>query len=253
MEGGSLALLSLNPHEARTADAIFERIFPADENGPGATEIGAVAYVDRALSGVYREKVEDYRLGLMAVDSAAKERFGEAFADCEPGEQDAIISDLERGTLPNFGVPDQRTFFWTVREHAREGLFSDPAHGGNHDKLGWKVLGHPGVWLEHSAEENLATEPVTKGGEVRSLADAGLSLHDAAQESAEIPGYDPQKGAEPPSEVANVVLVGIGAVGSLVAPILARAGLKVVGLEAGPYRTRRDFVGFDPLPRTDQS
>ena len=119
MEGGSPALLTLNPHEARTADAIFERIFPADENGPGATEIGAVAYVDRALSGVYREKVEDYRLGLMAVDSAAKERFGEAFADCEPGEQDAIISDLERGTLPNFGVPDQRTFFWTVREHAR--------------------------------------------------------------------------------------------------------------------------------------
>jgi gluconate 2-dehydrogenase alpha chain len=242
VEGGSPALLTLNPHEARTAEAIFERIFPADENGPGATEIGAVAYVDRALSGVYREKVEDYRLGLMAVDSAAKERFGEAFADCEPGEQDAIISDLERGILPNVGVPDQRTFFWTVREHAREGLFSDPAHGGNHDKLGWKVLGHPGVWLEHSAEENLATEPVTKGGEVRSLADAGLSLHDAAQESTEIPGYDPQKGAEPPSEVANVVLVGVGAVGSLVAPILARAGLRVVGLEAGPYRTRRDFV-----------
>jgi gluconate 2-dehydrogenase alpha chain len=38
------------------------------------------------------------------------------------------------------------------------------------------------------------------------------------------------------------VLVGVGAVGALVAPILARAGLKVVGLEAGPYRTRRDFV-----------
>ena len=38
------------------------------------------------------------------------------------------------------------------------------------------------------------------------------------------------------------MLVGVGAVGALIAPILARAGLKVVGFEAGPYRTRRDFV-----------
>lgn len=38
------------------------------------------------------------------------------------------------------------------------------------------------------------------------------------------------------------MLVGVGAVGALVAPILARAGLRVVGLEAGPFRTRRDFV-----------
>jgi hypothetical protein len=48
-------LLSLNPHEARTAEAIFERIFPADENAPRAKEIGVVTYVDRALSGAYRD------------------------------------------------------------------------------------------------------------------------------------------------------------------------------------------------------
>ena len=35
-------LVSLNPHEARTAAALFERMFPADESGPGATEIGVV-------------------------------------------------------------------------------------------------------------------------------------------------------------------------------------------------------------------
>jgi gluconate 2-dehydrogenase alpha chain len=141
-----------------------------------------------------------------------------------------LISDLERGELTGFRISDQRTFFWTLREHAREGLFSDPAHGGNRNKLGWKVLGHPGVWLEYSAEENLATEPVTRRGEIRSLAEAGFSLAGATQEPAEVPGYDPQKGAEPPSGTADVVLVGVGAFGSLVAPIFARAGLKAVGL-----------------------
>ncbi|MDP9457306.1 MAG: gluconate 2-dehydrogenase subunit 3 family protein [Actinomycetota bacterium] len=234
-------MISLNPHQARTAAAIFERFFPADENGPGATEIGVLTYVDKALSGVYRDMAEAYRLGLAAMDRAARERYGAPFADCDPGAQDALIALLEEGTLPDFRVPPQQEFFGMLRDHVREGLFSDPAHGGNRDKLGWKVLGHPGVWLEHSAEENLATEPVTKGGEIRSLEDAGFSPSGPADEPAEIPGYDPQRSVEPPKGPADVVLVGVGAVGAVVAPILARAGLRVVGLEAGPYRKGRDF------------
>ncbi len=42
------ALISLNSYEARTAVAIFERLFPADEHAPGAAEIGVVTYLDRA-------------------------------------------------------------------------------------------------------------------------------------------------------------------------------------------------------------
>ena len=30
--------------------------------------------------------------------------------------------------------------------------------------------------------------------------------------------------------------------GGMIAPVLARAGLRVVALEAGPYRTRHDFL-----------
>ena len=51
MEKPLPALISLNAHEARTAAAIFERLFPADEGGPGANQIGVLAYVDRALAG----------------------------------------------------------------------------------------------------------------------------------------------------------------------------------------------------------
>ena len=47
---------------------IFERMFPADENGPGATEIDVVNYVDKALAGPYAEKLEWYRLGLSALE-----------------------------------------------------------------------------------------------------------------------------------------------------------------------------------------
>src|ERR687885_1185291 len=236
------ALIALNPYEGRTAAAIFERLFPADENGPGATEIGVLTYVDRALAGAYRDKVETYRLGLATLDRVARTRYGQPFAGCAPVQQDALISELEAGTLPDFRVPSQRDFLQMLRLHLQEGLFADPAYGGNRDKQGWRFLGHPGFWFENSAEENLATEPVTKGGVIQSLADVGYALDGGPREPVEIPGYDPQRGAEPPSGPVDVVLVGVGAAGALAASILARAGLRVVGLEAGPWRTKRDFV-----------
>jgi gluconate 2-dehydrogenase alpha chain len=242
MEEKVPALLALNPHEARTVAALFERLFPADEYGLGATEIGVLTYVDRALAGPYNGKTETYRLGLAALDRAALDRYSAPLADCNPEQQNVLIGRLEEGTLPGFRVPPQRDFFKMLRDHLQEGLFADPAHGGNRDKLGWKLLGHPGIWLENSAEENLSEEPVTKGGEVRSLGDLGYSLGGAPGNPVEIPGYDPQKSIEPPSGPADVVLVGVGAVGGLVAPLLARAGLRVVGLEAGPWRKGRDFV-----------
>src|ERR687894_1340444 len=242
MEGQSQALLVLTPYEARIASAVFERLFPADENGPGATGIGVVAYLDRALAGSYRDKADAYRLGLAALDLAARRRSGATFAGCPTEEQDALISDLEHGELPDVRAPPQREFFAMLRAHLQEGLFADPAHGGNRDKLGWRFLGHPGIWLENSAEENLSEEPVTKGGVIQTLEDLGYSLGGSLSEPVDIRGYDPQRGAETPNGSADVVLVGVGAMGSVVAPILARAGLRVVGLEAGPWRTKHDFL-----------
>jgi gluconate 2-dehydrogenase alpha chain len=232
----------LNPHEARTAQAIFERLFPADANGPGATEIGVLAYVERALAGAYRNHTETYRLGLLALDRAARDLTGTPFADAAPDQQDDILGRMERGELPNFATPPQQSFFALLRAHCQEGLFADPIYGGNRDKLGWRTLGHPGVWLENSLEESQSVEPVTKGGAVQSLTDVGVSLGGPRASPLEIAGYDPQQSVEPPSGRADVVLVGVGGVGGFIAPILAKAGLTVVGLEAGPWRSLSEYV-----------
>lgn len=189
-----------------------------------------------------REKTETYRVGLTTLDRVARERHGASFADCAPDQQDTLISELENDALPNFKTPPQRIFFEMLRAHLQEGLFADPIYGGNKDKSGWKLLGHTGVFFENSAEENLSEEPVTKGGEIRTLADVGYTLDGSPREPTEIPGYDPQRGAESPSGPADVVLVGVGAAGALAASILSRDGLQVVGLEGGPWRTGRDFV-----------
>ena len=234
------SLLALSVHEAETAAALFERMFPSDEHGPGAREIGVVTYLDRALVGAYREHLVEYRNGLALIDRLSHDRCGRGYADAGVDAQDALLAELERGTVPGWTFPEQGSFFDLLRSHLQEGLFSDPAYGGNRNKLGWRVLGHPGVWLENSAEENLSPDPVTKGGRIQSLADIAAELHPRQCDQL-IPGFDPQRGAAPPAEKADVVMIGVGGVGGFVAPVLASAGLKVVGFEAGQWWRLEDL------------
>lgn len=229
---------ALSLAEAATLDAFFEQLFPADDNGPGASSIGVLFYLDRALSGSYGRHVETYRLGACALDAESQSRFGKPFAGAEPAQQQELIAALEKGAAPNFRAIDPKAFFELARTHLQEGLFADPVYGGNRDKAGWHFLGHPGVWLENGADENLTDKPVDKGGEIRSLADLDLP----ARERKPVPGYDPQRGTAEPAPEADVLLVGAGTVGGLVAPLFAKAGLKVVALEPGPFRTQADYL-----------
>jgi gluconate 2-dehydrogenase alpha chain len=226
------------PAEANTLTAILERLFPADENGPGATEIGVLDYLDRALSGPYSEMRDTYRLGLFAIDRASMSRFQIGFVQASAEQQDALLAELEEGTVKEFSAVPPKEFFELVRTHLQEGLFSDPWYGGNRNKAGWRVLGHPGVWPENSAEENLCPEPVDKGGVIQSLADLELPKPN----SSSIPNYDPQRGSADLLTDVDIILVGAGSVGSIVAPIFAKAGLKVVAFEPGPFRTQADYL-----------
>src|SRR2546428_4168987 len=48
-------------------------------------------------------------------------------------------------------------------------------------------------------------------------------------------------------EKTDVVIVGMGAVGGILAAELGKAGMKVIGLERGPRLTTADFNGQDEL------
>ncbi len=233
-------LLALTFEEARSVAAIFERFFPSDDTDPGSIAIGAHHYLDRALAGAYADQLTLYRDGLEALNHCSSQQYQHTFADCSEAQQDALLSGMQAGTLENFVRPSQQVFFAALLQHLREGLFADPAYGGNRDKQGWKFLRFPGAYLENSAAENLSREPVTKDGKILSLEDIGPQL--AARKDAPIPGYDPQKSAGDPNPHADIVLCGFGAVGTMIASIFTRAGLKVVALEAGPWRLQSEFV-----------
>src|SRR5258708_31169974 len=95
-------LVVLTPAEARALSAILERLFPADESGPGATEIGVLDYLDRALSGPYAELRDVYRLWLFAIDRASSRRVHTDFAQASADQQDALFAALEAGADKRF-------------------------------------------------------------------------------------------------------------------------------------------------------
>lgn len=139
----------LTPAEQATLAAVLDRLIPADETGPGACEAGVQRYVEGALAGPYAASLPAYREGLASLDAAAAARRpGTGFGDLPAGEQDAILTAVAAG-----GDPARRPFFDLVRQHAIEGMFGDPGHGGNVGLAGWKLIGFPGVRPVLSAED----------------------------------------------------------------------------------------------------
>jgi gluconate 2-dehydrogenase gamma chain len=87
---------------------------------------------------------EVYRMGLDAVDRYANSRFSRDFVDLTEDEQDSILSDMVEGRAIGFRQVSAEQFFLVLRRHTAEGMFSDPAYGGNRDLAGWKLIGFPG-------------------------------------------------------------------------------------------------------------
>jgi gluconate 2-dehydrogenase gamma chain len=161
----------LNDHEARTVDALADRIIPGDAGDPGAREAGAVVYIDRALAGAYDNLQPLYQSGLRELDQLSRELHGASFKDLSADQQDAVLTQIdvvvealptEHGAESDGGgaVRDARQerlsyFFAVVREHVLQGTFCDPVYGGNRGTAGWRLVGFPGAhwgYTEHQGE-----------------------------------------------------------------------------------------------------
>ena len=237
------SLRILTPYESELADALFEAMFPTDGESPDVRDAGVTAYLDLTLEGYGRKDLPRYQWLFGALDRYADNKYGRNFAALTLDERTDTLILLEQGELTEqLPAAEQRDLFGLVVSHLQEGLFADPAHGGNKDAVGWKFLKHPGVWLENSAEENLSAEHVTKGGVIKTLADAMQEIpRDADGHRLKQLGYENAVNPQMTDEV-DVLLVGVGAMGGLSAQVFAEAGLSVVGLEAGPFRPLDEFL-----------
>jgi gluconate 2-dehydrogenase gamma chain len=145
-------LETLTATEADIADAFLARLIPSDANGPGAREARVLRYIDRALGGELASSRSAYTAGLAATDAYARSKFGARLAALSAAQQDAVLNDLEQNVAPGFS-PNSRAFFDLVREHALQGMFGDPYHGGNADFIGWDLVGFAGIKVAFTEAE----------------------------------------------------------------------------------------------------
>ena len=143
---------TLTTNEVIILGAIVARLIPTDENGPGATEAQAVHYIDLALGGALASSRQSYAAGLVAVNAYARSSEGQPFTDLEPDAQDGILRDMENDVATGF-TPNSSSFFNLVRSHTIQGMFCDPAYGGNADFVGWQLIGYPGVRTAVTADQ----------------------------------------------------------------------------------------------------
>ena len=165
------ALVSLTPAEAATLRAIVARIIPADENGPGALEARADRFIDRGLAGALKNQRAAYTAGLAAVDAYAQSSKGSAFAKLSPGDQDAVLTDMQSNRATGFNG-GSGPFFNLVRTNTIQGTFSDPFYGGNENFIGWDLIGYPGSRVVVSA--NLQRMDVKPESSRKSAYDYGM-------------------------------------------------------------------------------
>lgn len=153
------ALFFFNELEAATIEAVTARVFPGDPASPGAREAGVVDYIDRAIAGFSTELQPLYRRGIVELDRLAVTRHGGPFRDLTEEDQDALLAGLDGSAHSEPGSGERGAtdllvrFFAVVREHTLEGMFGDPAYGGNRDAVGWRLIGFPGAQYGYTAEQ----------------------------------------------------------------------------------------------------
>jgi len=130
--------------ELATLSAVIDRLIPADELSPAASECGVLDYLYRALGDWSQTDVPPLQEMLQTLESLARSETGKGFTELEPEQQDMFLMRMETGELPQ--ATGQAAFNRLLRL-TLEGMFSDPWYGGNRNYAGWDLIGYPGAVL----------------------------------------------------------------------------------------------------------
>lgn len=158
----------LTQPEVRFLDAAVARLIPADDLGPGAKEADVTYFIDQQLVSSWGTHGRNYRMGpwlegtpqqgfqsrltpqeiyraaIRETNIYCSKHYGKAFAFLAPAQQDEVLHGLEDGKIELESLPS-KLFFGLLLRNTEEGFFADPMYGGNRDKVGWKLIGFPGV------------------------------------------------------------------------------------------------------------
>jgi gluconate 2-dehydrogenase gamma chain len=118
--------------QAAEIEAMTAQIIPTDED-PGAREAHCLYFIDRALTTFARSSQPAYIRGLQDLQSKTQQLYPDA------GKFSALSSEQQIKVLTAI---EKTPFFTLVRTHTVIGFLARSVHGGNYDKIGWKLIGY---------------------------------------------------------------------------------------------------------------
>jgi hypothetical protein len=91
-----------------------------------------IYFIDRALTTFERDKQSLYEQGLSELQAKARQLFPgtNSFSELTSAQQIQLLTSIEKSE-----------FFEIVRVHTIMEFFANPEYGGNHDQIGWKLMG----------------------------------------------------------------------------------------------------------------
>lgn len=130
-DGGPATLATLTKAEAAEVEAVASQIVPGGAT-PGAREATVIYFIDNALGSFFAAQLPAFRKGLAEFSAgfASSQGGGALFSTASEVQQMAWLRNVD--TTP---------FFLAVRRLTVLGLIALPKYGGNHENLGWKLLG----------------------------------------------------------------------------------------------------------------
>jgi len=139
----------MTPHQHKIVEALTQRILPG-EYGPGAQAANVMGFFDWAVSKrffrAYRASIET---GLDFIESLARRRYTNGFAECSPSQQDSLLRELE-----SISHPAAQHFLEIVIDTTLAGFLCDPRYGGNRETIGWRFTAFDPIAQERSLHAN---------------------------------------------------------------------------------------------------
>jgi choline dehydrogenase-like flavoprotein len=202
--------------DSRTLHALLDCLIPPDEF-PGAVEAGVPDYLARQFRGDLSHMVGFVASGLRSLEAEARAAGQGAFHEMSLPDQTQLLRTVEEGRVRTTWEIAPGEFVATMANYAAEGYYSDPGNGGNLGEVSWRAIGY--------SRKRPATEPDLPAVPV-------------------LPGTPPMPS---PTGEFDVVIVGAGVGGGIVAGKLAEAGMRVLLIERGRQFAKLADVPHDHL------
>ena len=166
------ALMFFTPNQFDITNAAVERIFPADDNGPGAQDLLVAYFIDHQLASGWGMNAKEYMsgpfypgeetqgyqgnlnrqeiftVGIETLEKHSLDKFEKTFIELSGEEQDGILTDFQEGNVEMKGV-SANYFFNLLRSTTIEGVYADPLYGGNANMAGWQMKNYPGHQMSY--------------------------------------------------------------------------------------------------------